>query len=75
MSSDTKITQTRESRLDDLLLQLGAAELAIIAGKDQNDWLMVKAMETQKAKYLNKIRRISYGLPEDDPIQRHSESS
>jgi hypothetical protein len=47
---------------------IGGLEVAILEAIKQDDKKFEKSMEELKAKYIERLRRVSYGLPEESTI-------
>lgn len=52
------------NRIEELLYMLGGLEASILEAMDQRDWEFVKLLKVKKADYYERLRRVSYGLPE-----------
>lgn len=66
--------KNREERIENLLYILGGLEASILEAMDQKDWDFVKMLKVQKADYYERLRRVSYGLPEKRTLPTERES-
>lgn len=60
--------QVRKKRIDDLLLMIGGLEESIRINMEQEEWDFVKLLKELKPKYLERLRRVAYGLPEESKL-------
>lgn len=63
-----KNTKTREERVEELLYVIGGLEAAILEAMDQKDWEFIDMLKVKKMDFYERLRRLSYGLPEERSI-------
>ena len=69
-----KKSQTeREKRLDELLLTIGGLEESIRFNMELEEWDFVKVLRELKPKYIERLRRVAYGLPEEAKLPTSQE--
>lgn len=61
----TPENKTRQERIDEILLTIGGLEVSIRSAQEQLDWDFVKKLTPLRQKYYEKLKRLSYGLPEE----------
>ncbi len=54
----------REKRIHDLLMAIGGLEAAILRSLEEKDYEFSKILKEKRADYYERLRRVSYGLPE-----------
>lgn len=60
---------SRDQRIEELLYILGGVESSILFAMEQKDWDFAKVLKKQKLKLYERLRRVSYGLPEKSPLE------
>jgi hypothetical protein len=59
----------KKKRIDDLLLMIGGLEVSILAAQEQQDWRFLDVLNSKKKSYYERLKRVSYGLPETEPAE------
>lgn len=64
----------RKKRIDELLLMIGGLEEIIRVNMELEEWDLVKILKELKPKYIERLRRVAYGLPEESKLPTSQES-
>lgn len=64
----------RKQRIEELLLMIGGLESSILRAQENKDWKFLDTLKPLKANYYERLRRLSYGLPEESPLQSEKTS-
>lgn len=61
-------TDSQKERLDKLLLMIGGFEVAIRDALENKDYDFLKVLKKKQVTYYERLRRVSYGLPEESTL-------
>lgn len=56
----------RKKRLDDVLLMIGGLEESIRVSYDLDDVIMARRLQQLKKTYYERLKKVIYGLPEEE---------